>query len=234
MKKSILLIAISCMASLSLFAQSTIEGTVFYKDAVPRLPGINMSADPNCEKMHSTPVPKEILVLGEGNTMANIFIQIKNPPQNRYMVPNQPVVIDQKGCLFVPHVAAAMQKQEVLFKNSDGILHNIHGLSKVNREFNIGMPPSLTEKVVVFEKQESMFLIKDDVHPWKRMYLAIMGHPYYAVTNTDGTFQINHLPAGTYTIEAWHEKLGTQTATITVGDNDVETVDFSFKVPKRK
>jgi len=119
----------------------------------------------------------------------------------------------------------------VMFRNSDGILHNVHGLPSENREFNIGMPPTLKEKEQTFNKPEMAFPVKCDVHPWMKAYIAVMTHPYFAVTDRDGKFTIEGLPAGTYEIEAWHEKLGTQTAEVTV-DGDGATADFTFKVPR--
>jgi len=208
----------------------TIAGKVVYADKVPNLPPIDMSADPTCKAMHDSPVPLDILVLGDGNALANVFVQVKNPPQKDYPAPKTPVVIEQLGCVYHPHVVGVMAGQPLMFKNDDGILHNVHGLPKVNREFNIGMPPTLKEKETVLNKPEPVFPVKCDVHPWMRAYAAVMTHPYFAVTGKDGKFTLKDLPAGTYEIEAWHEKLPAQKGSVTVSGG-AASADFTFKAP---
>ena len=222
------------LAGAAVAQAGTITGKVVYSGQVPKLPPIDMSADPTCQSKHSGPVPNELLVLGPGNTMANIFVAVKNPPQKDYPTPKEPVVIEQLGCEYQPHVVGLMAGQSLMFKNEDGVLHNVHGLPKVNREFNLGMPPTLKEKETVLDKPEPVFPVKCDVHPWMRAYAAVMTHPYFAVTGPDGKFTIKDLPAGTYQVEAWHEKLGTQTASVTVGASDTKSVDFSFSPPAKK
>ena len=165
----------------------------------------------------------------------SVFVQIKNAPDKDYPTPKEAVVIDQQGCIYLPRVAGVMVDQVLQFKNSDGILHNVHGLPKVNREFNIGMPPTLKESSRTFNKPEPLFKVKCDVHPWMNSYVAVMTHPYFAVTGEDGTFTIDTsgLPDGTYEIEAWHERLGTQTGSVTVSGGEA-SADFSFKIPARR
>lgn len=220
---------------LALVAQVAVAGSVTgkitYDDKVPSFKPIDMNADPVCASKHSGPVYPEILVLGDDGGLANVFVQVKNAPAGG-AASGDPVVIDQNGCRYEPHVVGVMVGQTVQFKNSDGILHNVHGLPKVNREFNIGMPPTLKQKDQVFNKPEAHFPVKCDVHPWMKTYIAVMTHPYFAVSGTDGMFEISGLADGTYEIEAWHEKLGTQTASVTVSGGAAST-SFSFKVPKR-
>ncbi len=211
----------------------SITGKIIYDDKLPKLRAISMDADPSCSSMHSSPVPKEFLVLGDGNALANVFVQIRNAPAGDHKAPSEPVVIDQKGCLYVPHVIGAMVGQTVQFKNSDGILHNVHGLPEENREFNIGMPPTVKTSDKTFNKPEPLFKVKCDVHPWMNSYLAVMTHPFFSVTGKDGSFSIDNVPDGTYEVEAWHERLGSQTGSVTVSGGGA-TVDFSFKIPKRK
>lgn len=210
----------------------TITGTVVYDDKVPNLRPIQMGADPACAAMHDSPVEPDLLVLGEGNTLANIFVQVKNPPASNAPAPNEPAVIDQHGCMYHPHVIGVRVGQPLQFRNSDGILHNVHGLPNENREFNLGMPPTLKEKSTTFNKPEAFFPVKCDVHPWMHAFVAVMTHPFFDVTEKDGKFQIADLPDGTYTLEAWHEKLGTQTQEVTVSGGKASPVKFTFKVPK--
>lgn len=215
----------------SAFAAS-ITGTVTYDGKVPSLKPIAMNADPACAQKHSGPVPNEMLVLGEGNAMANIFVRVTNPPAGDHPVPSEPVVMDQKGCIYDPHVFAVRAGQPLKMLNSDGIMHNVHALPATNKPFNMAMPPSRTEATETFEKPEDPFKIKCDVHPWMNAYVAVMSHPFYAVTGTDGKFEIADLPAGTYTLEAWHEKLGTTTQEVTVGADESKTADFKLSPPK--
>lgn len=209
----------------------SVTGAVAYEGKVPNFKPLNMDADPACAAKHDAPVYPETLVLGEGQSLANVFVQVKNPPQGSHPVPSDAVVINQHGCQYLPHVAGVMVDQPLQFQNSDGVLHNVHGLPEENREFNIGMPPTVTEKNQTFNKPEPLFPVKCDVHPWMRSFVAVMTHPYFAVTGEDGSFSIEGLPAGTYEVEAWHEKLGTQTASVTVADGEPATADFTFSAP---
>jgi plastocyanin len=192
-----------------------------------------MDADPACAKMHKGPVPAEMLVLGSGNTMGNIIVYVSKgvPAGKTYPAPSTPVTLDQNGCQYKPHVMGIMVAQPYRILNSDGVLHNIHTLPKVNPAFNKGMPPTLKEATTVFEKPEEVFHIKCDVHPWMSAYLAVFTNPFFSATGTDGKFTISGLDAGTYEITAWHERLGTQTAMVTVSGTDSKTQNFKFAVP---
>jgi plastocyanin len=156
------------------------------------------------------------------------------PAGKTWPAPKTPVVLDQKGCLYVPHVMGIMVGQPYRILNSDGILHNIHTLPKINKSFNQGMPATLKETTTTFAKPEAVFHIKCDVHPWMSAYMAVFTHPFFSVTSTDGKFTIPGLDPGTYEITAWHEKLGTQTASVTVGANETKTQDFKFTTPGAK
>jgi plastocyanin len=216
-------------------AASSINGTVNYAGKVPTLKPLSMDADPVCAKKHSGPVPAEMLVLGPGNTMANIMVWVSKglPAGKTWPAPKTPVVLDQKGCMYVPHVMGIMVGQPYRILNSDGVLHNIHTLPKVNPSFNKGMPATLKETSTTFQKPEAVFHVKCDVHPWMSAYVAVFNHPFFSVTGKDGKFSIPGLDPGTYEITAWHERLGTQTASITVGANDTKSQNFKFDVPAK-
>ena len=216
----------------SVAVAGTVSGTVTYDDKVPKLKPISMDADPTCAAKHDGPVPSEVLVLGADNALANVFVQVTNPPAGDHPAPSKPVLIEQNGCVYQPHVLGVMAGQPLVFKNEDGVLHNVHGLPKVNREFNLGMPPTLKEKETTFTKPEELFPVRCDVHPWMQAYVAVMSHPFFTVTGKDGKFSIDGLPDGTYTLNAWHEKLGTRTTKITISGGKAEPVHFSFKIPK--
>ena len=172
--------------------------------------------------------------MGEDNTMANVFVYVKSGlPDKTYPVPEEPAILDQVGCMYVPHVLGVRAGQTIEIRNSDGTLHNIHAMPKTNRAFNMAMPKTMKKANKVFSKEEFMFPIKCDVHPWMNAWCAVMSHPYFHTTEKDGKFTIEGLEAGTYEIEAWHEKLGTRTQKITVGADDSKTVDFSFAIPTK-
>ena len=212
---------------------ATVTGTVVFDGKAPALKPLTMEAEPVCHKMHgSKPTPNEMLVLGGGNTMGNIMVWVSKgvPAGKPYPPPKTPVVLDQKGCTYVPHVMGIMVGQPYRILNSDGILHNIHTLPKINPSLNRGQPATVKEFSTTFPKPEGMFQVKCDVHPWMSAYIGVFTHPFFAVTRTDGKFTIPNLPAGTYEITAWHERLGTQSASITVAANDTKAQNFKFTV----
>ena len=229
------LVAVSIWPGVAM-AASSISGTITFTGTPPKLNPLAMAADPACAKKHTAPVPSEMLVLGSGNTMANIIVFVSKgvPAGKTYPAPTTPVVLDQKGCQYLPHAQGIMVGQPYKILNSDGILHNVHSLPKVNPQFNKPMPPTLKETTTSFAKPEPVFNIKCDVHPWMSAYIGVFTHPFYSVTSTDGKFTISGLDPGTYEISAWHERLGTQTASVTVGASDKKTQDFKFAMPGAK
>jgi len=186
-----------------------------------------------CSKKHET-VPNEALVLGTGNAMANVLVRVVSglPAGKTWPAPKEPVTMDQQGCQYVPHVMGLMVGQPFKVLNSDGILHNVHALPKVNRPFNMAMPPTRKEASETFSKEEGMFIVKCDVHPWMQAFVGVFSNPFFAVTKTDGKFAIANLDPGTYEVEAWHEKLGTQKATVTVSAA-TKPVTFKFSPPAK-
>lgn len=213
---------------------ATITGTVSYEGRVPSLRPLQMDADPACAEKHDSPVDNPLLVLGSGNTLANVFVMVKSGlPDKQYSAPSEPVVMDQHGCMYRPHVLGVQTDQPFKILNSDGLLHNVHSLSKANPPFNRAMPANVKEAEFEFDKEEVMFKVKCDVHPWMSAFVTVIDHPFYAVTEEDGKFSIEGLPAGTYEIEARHEfeRFPPQTATVTVGADETKSVDFTFKGP---
>jgi plastocyanin len=216
-------------------AASNITGTVTFAGKAPNLKPLAMDADPACAKKHPKPVLAEMLVLGSGNTMGNIIVWVSKglPAGKSWPAPKTPVTLDQKGCMYVPHAMGIMVGQPYRILNSDGILHNIHTLPKINPSFHRAMPATLKETSTSFAKPEPIFQIKCDVHPWMSAYIGVFTHPFFSTTNTDGKFTISGLDAGTYEITAWHERLGTQTASVTVSGTDTKTQDFKFTTPAK-
>lgn len=223
----------SCLATSSWGAK--VSGVVKWNGAAPALQTINMDSDMNCKSKHSSEKggPKsQALVLGSGNTVGNVFVRVKSglPAGKTYDPPSTPAIITQEGCLYAPRVVGVLKGQDVKFLNHDGILHNVHALPKKNRPFNLSMPATMKESTPKkFKDEEFMFDVKCDVHPWMLAKVAVMDHPFFAVTSADGKFEIKDLPPGTYEIEAWHEKAGTKTAKVTVpASGDPGPVSFTF------
>jgi plastocyanin len=228
------LIAVSLWPGIAV-AASTVNGTITFEGKAPALKPLAMDADPACKKKHSAAVPSEALVLGGGNTMGNILVWVSKgvPAGKTFPAPKTAVTLDQVGCQYKPHVQGIMVGQPYRILNSDGILHNVHSLPKVNSQFNKPMPPTLKETTTTFPKPEPVFQIKCDVHPWMIAYVGVFTHPYFSVTGTDGKFTISGLEPGTYEISAWHERLGTQTASVTVGASDTKAQNFKFAMPAK-
>ena len=211
-----------------------LTGTVNYDGKIPKKKILRMDSDPVCNSAHSEAVYKQSFVVDENGNLANVLIYLKNASADT--VPSESAVIDQKGCMYAPHVIGVQAGQEVKILNSDPTMHNIHGLPKVNKEFNFGMPKTIKERSVTFDKPEDVFVIKCDVHPWMKSYVHVFDHPYFAVSGTDGKYAISGVPTGEYEVVAWQEKFGskrTLTQTVTIGD-DSTMLDFIFVRPSKK
>jgi len=222
------------LSASSAFAGATVTGTVTYDGKVPTLKPLAMDADPACASKHSSPVANEMLVLGSGNTMGNIMVSVKSglPAGKTYPAAKEAFVMDQNGCQYKPHVFGLQVGQELKVLNSDGVLHNVHALPKVNGQFNMAMPATRKDAAHTFEKAEpTPFQVKCDVHPWMTAHVSIFDHPYFGVTKDDGKFKLSDLPAGTYEIEAVHEKLGSKVEKVTIAEGESKTVDFKFSAP---
>ena len=207
---------------------STIKGKVLLEGTPPENPVIKMSSDPACGNAEV----RGESYLADNGALQNVFVHITDGLGNKYIfdTPTEPVKLDQKGCRYVPHVLGVRTTQPLEVSNSDETLHNVHGMPKVNREFNQGQPIAGMKNSVTFTSPEVMVPFKCDVHPWMSAFIGVVSHPYFAVTGKEGTFELKTVPPGTYTIEAWHEKLGRQTQSVVIGEKDSKDVTFTFKV----
>jgi len=208
---------------------ATITGTVKLAAAAPSMPTLQMSADPYCASQHANaPAKDEEVVTGPGGELENVFVYIKQINGN-FPAPSTPVVIDQHGCQYHPHVLALQVGQPLQIKNSDATLHNIHALPVANPQFNEGQPVQGMVSTKKFDKAEiTPFKVKCDVHGWMKAWMAVMPHPFYSISQANGTFTIANLPPGNYTLVAWHEKYGSKEQQITVAAKESKTVAFTF------
>jgi plastocyanin len=209
-----------------------ITGKVSFEGTPPKNEPIKMNADPACVKAASGPQAQETYMVGGGGELQNVFVYVKDGLGDRtFTAPTGPVVLDQKGCRYHPHVFGIMVGQPMQILNSDPTLHNIHATPAAgqNAEFNTGQPIQGMKTDHTFTKKEVMVPFKCDVHGWMNAYVGVLDHPYFATTGGDGAFALNKLPPGTYTIEAWHEKLGTQTQSVTIGPKESKEITFTFK-----
>ena len=221
--------------SISAITAGEIKGRVKFIGKGPKAKRIRMDADPVCAASHKEAARAESFIVDANGNLANVIVYLKGVKYNG-KTPSDEVIIDQKGCVYTPHVLGVQAGQPVKILNSDATMHNIHGLPKVNKEFNFGMPKSLKEKSIVFDKSEDVFVIKCDVHPWMKSYTQVFDHPYFAVSGTDGSFSIPNVPDGTYEAVAWQERLGDKnklTQSVTVKGGDAE-LNFNFQRPKKK
>jgi plastocyanin len=208
---------------------ATVTGKIKFAGTRPPAQPIKLSSDPYCEKANPG-LNTETEVVASDGSLGNVFVYVKDGLGSRtFPAPSDPVVLDQKGCHYTPHVLGIQVGQPLQIVNSDDTLHNVHGLPKSNKEFNQGQPIQGMKMTHTFSTKEVMIPFKCDVHGWMNAWIGVLDHPYYSVTSPDGTFTLKGLPPGTYTIEAWHEKLGTQTQTVTVGEKETKDVSFTFK-----
>jgi plastocyanin len=204
---------------------ATVNGTVKFDGTAPKPAKIDMSQDPGCK---GTNQAESIIV--SGGDLANVFVYVKDGLGNRtFELPKDPVVLDQKGCQYHPHVLGVMAGQTVQIKNDDPTTHNIHPTPKDNREWNESQPPSSPALEKNFTREEIMLPVKCNQHPWMKMYVNVVKSPFFAVTDKSGKYEIKGLPPGDYTLAFVHEKLGEQDQKVTVAPKETKTVDTNFK-----
>jgi hypothetical protein len=203
---------------------------VVLNGSAPAAAKIQTSADPYCAKVHQAePLFTQTVQVGDNGALIDALVFVKDGVSGTYPVPQTPVALDQKGCVYIPHVVGMMAGQPLQIINSDPTLHNIHPLPVVNAGFNIGMPIQGMKQNRVFPKPEPVFHVKCDVHPWMSAYIATFSHPFFGVSNGQGTVELNSLPAGTFQIQAWHEKYGVQTQTVSVAAGETKQISFTYK-----
>lgn len=214
---------------------ATISGTVKLDGPAPANKPIAMDADPVCKAAHSGPVMEDHWIVGDGGVVANAFVYVKDGLGGASYAPINPapVVLNQMGCEYQPHVFGMVAGQHLMIKNDDKTLHNVHAHGEKNEQFNEGQPAGTPDKDKVLDKVEVMIPIKCDVHGWMNCYAGVLNHPFFAVTGKDGKYSIAGVPAGELTIACWHETLDGKGESVdqkvTVAAKDAKTVDFTLK-----
>lgn len=209
----------------------SVVGRVRLEGPKPGPTRTNMLSDPNCAKQHPGAVMNEDFVVGSEGALENVVVFISDGMNGKsFDVPAEAAVIEQKGCVYKPHVIAMQTNQKLKVVNSDNTLHNVHPVPTNNREWNKAQPGGSTLEET-FPREEIAIPVKCNVHPWMRSYIAVFKHPYFAVSGKDGSFDLRNLPPGEYTVKAWHEKLGMMPQKITVAAGEAKKMDFAFKAP---
>ena len=206
----------------------TITGEVRFSGPVPAMGTINFGSFRECSAQHDGPVPTGDVLVHEG-TVENAFVWIVKGLEDRvFAVPTEPVVIDQKGCLYVPHVAGAQVGQPIRFVNSDRTLHNVHGKPKVASDWNIALARQGADRTIHVDEAEVAISVRCDLHPWMQGWLGVVDHPYFAVTGADGRFTLPAVPPGEYTLAVWHERFGRQEQTVSLEPSGSASTTFDL------
>ena len=216
---------------------ATITGRITFTGRKPVVKMVDMDGDPQCAKLHGEPVTDEEVAIshkGDEDRLENVFVYIKSGLEGKLFEPpseppSEPVVIEQRGCWFGPRVQGIMVGQTLKVVNSDPLTHNIHPMAVVNREWNQSQSPGEPPFTRRFSQPEVMVRIKCNIHNWMHAWVGAVAHPYFAVTGRDGVFSLAGVPPGSYTIEAWHEKLGRQEQQLTVPAKGLSELIFNFK-----
>jgi plastocyanin len=229
MKKATILTLVLMTFVIPAYA-GTVTGKASFTGTAPERTAIATDADPVCSGLNPEPLLSEDVIVNDNQTLQNVFVYVKEGLEGKtFPAPAEAVVMDQSGCHYVPHVFGVQVGQPLEIKNSDSTLHNVHGMPKNSKEFNLGMPIVGMKLKRTFEKPEIMVKFKCDVHPWMNAYIGVTDHPFFDVTDEQGNFEIKDLPPGDYVLEAWHEKFGTQTQNVTVPAEGAPAADFSFQ-----
>jgi plastocyanin len=230
MKKTLLLLTLACVAAVGLRA-GDITGTITLKGTPPAEHELTPIRDnPDCSKMYPGALPTtKFYVVSAGGELADVVVYLKGVPSASTGASAEPVVLDQKNCLYTPQILAVQTGQKVIVKNSDPLIHNVHTKPAANPEVNQVQMANGADLTFTFDKPEPFLKFQCDVHQWMFAWVSVFDHPYFAISGPDGKFTIKNVPPGKYTLEAAHRKLGKQSADIEV-KADGASQNFTFEV----
>jgi Carboxypeptidase regulatory-like domain len=226
-QRALFTLMILLVSSSGMFA-GTVKGRVTYTGAPAKQRQIDMSKEPSCAKQHATPVSAESIVTGPNNALENVVVYVSSGVRDDDQVPAQAITFEQKGCQYIPHVLVMHTNQKFKIVNNDDATHNIHPLAKINREWNKSQPPGSAPLTGKYEKEE-FIPVKCNIHPWMHGNFVVLKTSHYDVSKGSGGFKLPDLPPGKYTLTAWHEQYGTETADVTITGKETKEINFTFK-----
>ncbi len=211
---------------------ATIQGVVKFLGKPPKRRAIDMAGKPECAQ-HESPILDESIIVNPDGSLKNAFVWVKTGLKGwKFTPPATPVVLDQKGCQFSPHVQGAQVGQPVVIRNSDAFAHNVNCLSVRNPGFNFTQGRQGQEDTKQFQSPEVLFKLKCDIHGWMKGFIGAVDHPFFAVTGPDGKYELKGLPPGDYEVEAWHESFGTSSQKVNLAAKQTHQLPFVFESGK--
>jgi plastocyanin len=231
-----MLVIPALIAGLNTLHAGDITGTITLDGKPPEEGLIQPLMDnPDCGKLHTEPVRTQFYVVGSKGELKDVVVTIKNITAKSTGASAEPLVLDQKGCEYIPYVSAVQTGQKITVRNSDPMLHNVHTVPAVsgNAEKNAAQIAGAPDLTFSFEAPEPFLKFKCDVHQWMFAYVTVVDNPYFSVSAKDGSYKIANVPPGKYTVEAWHRKAGKVTKEVEVKDGNA-SLDFTLTVPAAK
>jgi plastocyanin len=208
----------------------TVTASVRFEGTPPAPAMMRLDGDPKCVTENGgSERADESIVVGQNQALQNVFVYVKDGlGAFGFPVPAEPVVLDQDKCRYTPRVLGVRVGQPLSIKNSDPLLHNVRADGTINQGFNMSTPLEGVSFQRTFATKEVMVTFKCDVHGWMTAFVGVLDHPYFGTTSADGKVVLANLPPGTYTLEAWHETLGTRTQQVTIAAKEAKDVAFTF------
>ncbi len=213
----------------------SVSGKVMLGGPAPAPEMMRVAVDPTCIQAMGTTAKSDAILIGADGAIQNAFVYIKDALGDyTFDMPAAAVVLDQVGCRYAPRIFGVRVGQPVEMVNSDATMHNVHAMPMVNQEFNRGMPQQHSRMTQIFTAPEQMVRFKCDLHSWMNAYGGVMPHPFFAVTGADGAFSLKSVPPGKYEVVVWHEKLGTSTETVEIGNSQAVSLNVTLSTKTKE
>ncbi len=238
-RSSVLLLLLAFSLTIQAPIQAaTLKGQITIDGKAPKDKAIDMSGDPNCMKLQPGKVFDNFFVVSKNGSIPNVFVYLDGSALHgkAYEAPAKKIFLNQRNCRFEPKVVGVLAGQKIFIHNDDPTLHNVHAMPKAegNREFNLGMPFQGMTVKKLFKAPEMMMRVKCDVHPWMTAYIAVMDHPFFMTTGSDGAFDLEGVPAGKYQLRVWHPRYANPAKSFSVElvEGTSKTFDVTLEPPK--